>query len=103
MSNVQCPQCKGKKHVFAFGIVYAPGYDGPKADVVLCPCCDGVGELTQDRAARMRLGESFAEYRKELGLGLRAAAKAWGMSPSELSYIEQGRTATDWKPPGFEL
>lgn len=101
MSNVQCPRCEGRKKVVAFGIVYKPGHDGPPVNLVLCPCCDGVGELTQERMARMQLGERFREYREKLGLGLRAAANEWGMKPSELSYIEQGRTVTDWKPPGF--
>jgi hypothetical protein len=50
----------------------------------------------------MERGGQFHNYRVDvLGLGLREAAKLWGMKPTDLSYIEQGRVETDWVPPGF--
>lgn len=97
-----CPWCGGEKTVTATGIRYAPGFSGPQVLEMPCFVCDGVGKISTFQVDRMRLGESFRHYRVDvLGLGLREAANKWGMKASELSYIEQGKTATDWTPPGW--
>lgn len=99
-----CPGCQGSKVLQATFVRYMPGYEGPPIRSMPCTVCDGVGWVTAQRLARLKLGEAFRAYRVEsLGLGLRAAAVAWGLQVSELSAIEQGRVATDWVPPGFKL
>jgi hypothetical protein len=67
-----------------------------------CIVCDGKGTITDVRERRMERGAKFHNYRVDvLQLGLRKAAELWGMKPTELSYIEQGRVETDWVPPGY--
>ena len=97
-----CPTCGGDGTSVAAFILYTPGHGGPPARVMKCHCCDGTGVVSDEHAERIRIGENYRDYRTdELGLGLREAAIKWGMSPSSLSYIEQGKTITDWAPPGW--
>lgn len=99
---VMCPGCDGERLVVVSGIRYAPGHDGPSVAKIACIVCRGAGEISEERVERIRLGESFANYRMGiLGLGLREAAKRWGLRASELSRIEQGEIVTDWVPPGW--
>lgn len=102
MPRFACPRCGGSKNAFAFGAIYKEGHSGPSSMIVPCNLCSGEGYVSGQRLALICRGQKFQEYRENLQLGLREAAVAWGMSPSELSHIEQGRVATDWKPPGFE-
>lgn len=97
-----CPACDGKKTITGVFVKYAPGHAGPPVREFPCHVCDGRGEVTHDQILRMERGEKFRHYRSMiLGYGLRAAAERWGTKPSELSYIEQGKTETDWTPPGW--
>jgi hypothetical protein len=97
-----CPTCGGDGTNVAAFIIYAPGHGGPPARVMQCHSCGGAGMVSKDHAERMRIGENYRDYRTNgIGLTLRSAAAEWGMSPSELSYIEQGKTITDWSPPGW--
>jgi hypothetical protein len=98
---ITCPSCDGDKQLPAF-VSYAPGFSGPPVRLLPCPECDGVGSITQEHQARKQLGESMRKYRTNaLQLGLREAADKWGMRPSVLSMIEQGKIVSDWRPPGF--
>lgn len=98
----RCPACDGAKTVVAFGIRYAPGHSGPPHRELPCHVCDGIGEVSGEQVSRMERGGRFRRHRVDvLRLGLREAAIKWGMKPSELSYIEQGKVATDWTPPGL--
>jgi len=99
---MRCPTCGGDgTNVTAF-IIYAPGHGGPPARVMKCHSCGGTGIVSDEHAERIRIGENYRDYRTNgLGLTLRSAAFEWGMPPSELSYIEQGKTITDWTPPGW--
>ncbi len=102
LDDVTCPSCAGHKTVTATGIRYAPGFSGPQVVEMPCFVCDGVGRISTFQVARMKLGESFRHHRVfVLGLGLRKAANKWGMKAFELSGIEQGKTVTDWTPPGW--
>jgi hypothetical protein len=99
---VACPECDGDKTMTAVFVKYAPGHSGPPVRELPCHVCDGRGEVSSEHVLRMERGEKFRHYRlRILGYGLREAADRWGMKASELSYIEQGKTVTDWTPPGW--
>jgi rRNA maturation protein Nop10 len=89
-----CPDCGGKGVLSVLFQIALKEME--------CPSCKGIGRVTLDHLARIELGKKFRKYRVEIcGLGLREAASLWGMKASELSYIEQGKTVTDWTPPGW--
>lgn len=99
---VVCPECDGEKTVTADFVRYVPGHSGPPVRELPCHVCDGRGEVSSEQVSRMGRGDKFRHYRAMiLGYGLREAADRWGMKASELSYIEQGKTVTDWIPPGW--
>lgn len=103
MSELPCPGCRGEKKTQLVHVKYAPGYSGPPITELPCFVCDGSGTITDKRHQLMKHGEKIRRFRVEvLGLGLREAATRWGFSGSELSYIEQGRIATNWTPPGYK-
>lgn len=83
-------------------VKYAPGYSGPPITELPCVVCNGKGVVSDVREQCMIRGAKFHDFRVNvLQLGLRKAAELWGMKPTELSYIEQGKVETDWVPPGY--
>lgn len=97
-----CPACDGEGAMVVFGIRYAPGHSGPPVRKLRCHVCEGRGEVSGEQVLRMERGKSFRNYRVSiLSFGLREASNKWGMRAVELSRIEQGKTETDWTPPGW--
>jgi hypothetical protein len=89
-----CPRCDGHKTLDAF-------FKGMHAPMT-CYVCNGAGTVTAMQLARIEHGQRIRDYREQRELGLREAANMWGLKPSYLSLIEQGRVTTDWVPPSFE-
>lgn len=100
--HVICPSCDGGKTTTAVFVRYAPSHNGAPVRQLPCHVCGGCGHVASDQIARMNRGRCFRRYRVDvLSLGLREAANKWGMKASELSCIEQGKTETEWTPPGW--
>jgi hypothetical protein len=99
---VTCPMCNGEKTLTAAFMRYSPVYEGPVVREFPCYICNSMGYVSKKQFARAERGEKFRRHRVDvLNLGLREAATAWGMMPSRLSHIEQGKVETDWTPPGW--
>ena len=86
--ETRCPECGPHRSVI---VHYAPGaVRGPR----VCSRCGGSGVITKEVAARICEGEQLREIRIESGLTLREEAARLGISPRELSDIENGRSET---------
>lgn len=86
-----CEMCDGAKVIHTIKVLN-----------ITCPLCDGSGSLSDERRRRLAIGLKYRAYRENSGLGLREAALRWGMKPSELSQIEQGKSENlSWRPPGY--
>ena len=90
-----CPRCDGKKSFMAF-VNRGPDIAHHSLDEIACETCLGTGVVTVERAKeigdKIRRGAAMRKERLDKGLGLREAAAIRGISPSELSRIETGRT-----------
>jgi RecJ-like exonuclease len=97
-----CPRCDGSGEVTVVFVTSQPRSKPPIGEFE-CDACHGEGKVTQYKLSKMKRGEAFRKYRVTVcGLGLREAAKRWGIRAVELSEIEQGVRQTAWIPPGFE-
>lgn len=85
---IECKACKGSGEVEAH-LNYG-GSDG-EWKVINCPTCRGAGEITTEHAARIEAGKKLRDQRVAAGILLRDAAKAQGLTPAQLSAIENGR------------
>ena len=91
---IQCPDCLGEKRVLAF-------VDGHRADgtrfgglrSINCFTCSGSGTIDAEFHARREIGKKLRAERVGKRQSLLEAARERGISPSELSAIEQGRAA----------
>jgi len=93
-AQIQCPDCFGKKRVQAFVDGRRP--DGtPFGDLrsIECFTCSGTGAVDGEFLARRAAGMQLRAERVSKHQSLREAARERGISPSELSAIEQGRAA----------
>jgi hypothetical protein len=98
---VTCPRCSGSGEVTVVFVTSQPRSKPPIGEFE-CYACHGEGKVTQHKLSKMKRGEEFRKYRVTgCGIGLREAAKRWGIKAVELSEIEQGIRQTDWIPPGF--
>ena len=96
-----CPRCSGSGEVTVVFVTSQPRSKPPIGEFE-CDACHGEGKITQYKLSKMKRGEAFRKYRVTgCGLGLREAAKRWGIKAVELSEIEQGIRQTAWIPPGF--
>lgn len=90
--TLECPACRGRGqvqlHVFGHR---ADGshFSGPR--ISACTLCRGSGAITTERAALVAEGERRREDRKARRLSLREEAARLGITPQELSRIENGR------------
>ncbi len=86
-----CPECQGRKFTIASHVRYADG-SGRSNVTLKCSFCQGTGEVPQEKLAWRAQGQAMREDRVNVRMvGLREEAKQRGMSPSELSGMEQGR------------
>lgn len=97
-----CPRCDGSGEVTVVFVTSQPRSKPPIGEFE-CDACHGEGKVTQYKLSKIKRGDAFRKYRVTVcGLGLREAAKRWGIRAVELSEIEQGVRQTAWIPPGFE-
>lgn len=91
---VQCPDCLGEKRVLAL-------VDGRRQDgtpfgglrSMNCFTCSGTGTVDAEFHARREIGKKIRAERLAKRQSLLEAARERGISPAELSAIEQGRAA----------
>lgn len=88
---VTCPNCLGKGYTFAHVRGIRDGKTFSEFRDLVCSTCFGDKVITADHQARITKGERRREDRKARGLSLREEAKRLGISPVELSDIENGR------------
>jgi hypothetical protein len=92
MNMLMCPDCGGKKTMMAFVDGRRPDgtpFGGVKR--INCFTCKGTGQIDERFAARRVAGKALRDARIAKGQSLLEAAKERGISPTELSAIEQGR------------
>lgn len=88
-----CPDCAGAKRVFRF-------LDGRREDGTAfhssgyadCSRCAGTGEVSQEDADRYAAGQVLRRDRLHRMVSLREEAARLGITPSELSKRERGKT-----------
>jgi hypothetical protein len=84
-----CQRCNGNGVV---GPVHINRGDNPHTwEMIRCSSCGGSGYWSNHQAAAARDGEALRQERLARDESLREAAKRMGISPAELSAIEQGR------------
>ncbi len=81
----KCLQCENGK---LFGV----GCQGFKPVEIDCPDCHGTGEITDEQAYWVQLGDHLWIWRVEQQLTARAAAQQAGVAMSAWFYAERGRT-----------
>lgn len=90
MGELTCQRCNGLGIV---GPVHLNRGDRPHEWRMLkCDGCAGSGYWTAQQAVLARDGEKMRQERLAHDESLREAAKRMGISPAELSAIEQGRS-----------
>ncbi len=86
-----CPDCRGSGRTIASHVRYASG--GGACNVPMkCSQCGGTGQIPDAMLDWIARGKAMRDRRVEVERrSLREEAKRRGMSPSELSAMEQGR------------
>ena len=89
MAKLTCQRCNGHGMV---GPAHINRGDKPHTwEMIRCTSCGGSGYWTARQAIAARNGEEIRRRRIERGESLRDAARRLGMSPAELSAVENGR------------
>jgi hypothetical protein len=86
---VLCPECNGRK----MGVVHLNTTNGGRWENRKCDFCDGFGHVRRHQLDKWRECEAMRIDRKARGMTLRAEAARLGISPSELSDREWGRSS----------
>jgi len=86
---VTCPACNGQRLVSAF-INRGPDIRLHSVEEVKCHTCNGVGEITEERARRMAIGKRRRDERVARRVSLFEEAKTLDMNAATLSAIERG-------------
>lgn len=84
-----CPSCKGKGESFGHcntGLDSSQHYWGK----VTCLRCKGTGKVADEMKQWIADGAAMAKARRDNNLTLFEAAKTLGISPAELSAMENG-------------
>lgn len=84
---ITCPDCKGTKVLFA--LVDGPDYSGPMN--IGCPRCKGSGEVDENTERWMKIGGTHRTWRVAQHVSLSECATVLGVTPAELSGMENGR------------
>lgn len=87
---MECPTCKGEKRSLAH---LNTGLDSSKHrwEVIDCMTCQGTGQITPEHAKRIEEGKALRAKRLKSGELLYEAAARMGITPAQLSAMEQGR------------
>ena len=83
----QCPWCEGRKKE----TVHLSTSSGGRWEHRDCSTCSGHGFIFREHAERIEAGNLRREDRKARLMTLRQEAERLGISPTELSKIENGR------------
>lgn len=84
-----CPMCQGEKIVSGL-VKFADGRPCAMQEFS-CFRCGGAGEIPDEQAEWIRLGDRLRRTRIARGESLREAAKRLGVSAASLSDLEHGR------------
>lgn len=84
-----CHRCNGKGQIFGF---INTGLDSSRhfSGYVNCSICLGSGQLNDEAEKWIKDGRALLERRRSLGKSLLEASQLMGISPAELSSIENG-------------
>lgn len=95
-----CPSCQGRAYSKAF-ILSSDGRSimDPAHP---CPVCTGLGRIDHQTAAWRERGQAHARARRSRMESLLECAQRLGLSPAELSAMEQGRADPARLPPPDE-
>lgn len=88
MGKIVCPDCKGRRVLLA--LVDGPTCRGPME--IACTRCTGTGEIDEDMERWIVIGGTHRTWRVAQHEALGECARRLGMSASELSGMEHGRT-----------
>lgn len=95
----KCPRCDGRGMI---GPIHVNrGNKGCNwIDEMSCLICHGAGEVDDDTMQAIGMGKQLREVRISRDESLRECALRLGMTPSELSALEQGRGGLEaWRRP----
>jgi hypothetical protein len=84
---IVCPRCDGDKTIT---VIVCPGCQVVTRE---CDLCAGSGVLPPHRAEWWKTGNACRKWRQKEGLTLRKAAELAGMTATEYSRQEQGKTS----------
>ena len=87
----QCPSCSGSGRFWGFVETTRGGTSGTFA----CRQCDGAGQVDDERAELLRLGEAMRDHRHAHNQSLRQVALLLGVEPRHLSQVENGRASLE--------
>lgn len=85
---MKCPDCENGTVVGLFARM-ADGSCKPRV-VIPCPRCKGACVVPDEMPEWIAAGKELRDIRLAMNLGLRKAAEAIGVLPSDLSFAEQG-------------
>lgn len=85
---VRCPDCKGKKRVFAHVNRGEKGCDFRHID---CSRCNGTGAIAKEQLVWIEAGRKRRSERVARDVSLMEEAKRLGITSAQLSAIETGR------------
>ena len=85
-----CPYCCGSRESYTV-VHYADSRHLPTGGWQPCSLCNGTGEVKQEIADKMERAEQRRLARIAKGVSLRGEAATLGITPRELSDLEQGR------------
>lgn len=84
MQYAKCPECKGKKKIFA---IACPGF---RPISFPCEFCNGRGRVSPKKIQWKKEGRKMWHDRVNRGLVLRKEAERRKMAPLKLSQMERG-------------
>lgn len=98
MTRLTCQRCNG---LGIIGPVHINRGERPHTwEMMRCSSCGGSGYWSAQQAVAVREGEAMRKERLERDESLREAARRLGMSPAQLSAMEQGRFPREPKGDG---
>lgn len=93
MIKLRCPGCGGKGQTLCHVDGIRDGKRFGETRFLACSTCGGDKEITLEHHERIVVGELRRADRKSRLVGLREEAANLGITPKELSDIENGRAA----------
>ncbi len=94
-----CPDCKGDRQVIASHVSYSNGSSGFNKPF-WCTRCKATGEVPDETAEWIRLGQQLRDFRVNSGnyRNLAAEADRRGITTVELSQMERGVIKPEFPP-----